>query len=200
MDVRLIASTNRDPEEAVKAGRLRDDLYYRLQASVVQIPPLSERLEDVPLLVEHFIELFNARQMRTVPVTGVEDEAIEAMGRYSWPGNVRELANAIETAFTFSRSQVIRLQDLPASISGSRAPKPAPTERRNPVGTFADAERDLIRGALEATEGNKVHAAKLLKVSARSSMPRSRSTVYSNCRVALEYPVACVHRRHRTVV
>jgi transcriptional regulator with PAS, ATPase and Fis domain len=165
LDVRLIASTNRDPQEAVKAGRLRDDLYYRLQASVIQIPPLRERLEDVPLLVEHFIELFNARQMRAVPVTGVEDEAIEAMRRYSWPGNVRELANAIETAFTFSRSQVIRLQDLPASISGSRAPERAPAGRRSPVGTFADAERDLIRGALEATEGNKVHAAKLLKVS-----------------------------------
>lgn len=165
VDVRLIASTNRDPQEAVKAGRLRDDLYYRLQAGVIRIPPLRERLDDVPLLVEHFIELFNARRMRAVPVTGVEDEAIEAMRRYSWPGNVRELANAIETAFTFSRSQVIRLQDLPASISGSRAPEHALTGARNPVGTFADAERNLIRGALEATEGNKVHAAKLLKIS-----------------------------------
>ena len=165
VDVRLIASTNRDPQEAVKAGRLREDLYYRLQASVIQIPPLRDRLEDVPLLVEHFIELFNTRQMRAVPVTGVEDDAIEAMRRYSWPGNVRELANAIETAFTFSRSQVIRLQDLPPSISGSRPPEHARTERRNPVGTFADAERDLIRGALEATEGNKVQAAALLKIS-----------------------------------
>jgi DNA-binding NtrC family response regulator len=79
--------------------------------------------------------------------------------------NHGSLANAIETAFTFGRSQVIRLQDLPASISGSRVPDPAPTERRNPVRTFADAERDLIHGALEATEGNKVHAAKLLKIS-----------------------------------
>jgi DNA-binding NtrC family response regulator len=87
------------------------------------------------------------------------------MRRYSWPGNVRELANAIETAFTFSRSQVIRLQDLPPSISGSPAAERAPTGRRNPVVTFADAEHDLIRGALEATEGNKVHAAKLLKIS-----------------------------------
>jgi two-component system response regulator AtoC len=165
VDVRLIASTNRDPQEAVKSGRLREDLYYRLQASVIQIPPLRDRLEDVPLLVEHFIELFNARQMRAVPVTGAGDDAIEAMRRYSWPGNVRELANAIETAFTFSRSQVIRLQDLPASISGSRAPERAPAGKRNPVGTFADAERDLIQSALEATEGNKVHAANLLKIS-----------------------------------
>ncbi len=162
VDVRLIASTNRDPQEAVKAGRLRDDLYYRLQANVIQIPPLRERLEDVPLLVEHFIDLFNARQLRAVPVSGVEDEAIELMRRYSWPGNVRELANAIETAFTFSSLQVIRRQDLPASISSSRAPQCA---RENPVGTFADAERDLIRRALESTDGNKVHAANLLNIS-----------------------------------
>jgi transcriptional regulator with PAS, ATPase and Fis domain len=165
VDVRLIASTNRDPQEAVKTGRLRQDLYYRLQASVIQIPPLRERLEDVPLLVEHFIELFNARQMRQVPVTGVEDDAIEAMRRYSWPGNVRELANAIEAAFTFSRSQVIRLQDLPVSISGSLTGERLNVERSNLVGTFADAERSLIGRALEATEGNKVQAAKLLKIS-----------------------------------
>ncbi|MGA7869428.1 MAG: sigma-54 dependent transcriptional regulator [Candidatus Binatus sp.] len=165
VDVRLIASTNREPQEAVEAGRLRDDLYYRLQAGVIHIPPLRERAEDVALLVEHFIELFNARQMRAVPVTGIENEALEAMRRYSWPGNVRELANAIETAFTFSRSPVIRLPDLPASISGLSAGQSAPIGRRIPVGSFADAEQDLIRGALEATEGNKLQAAKLLKIS-----------------------------------
>jgi transcriptional regulator with PAS, ATPase and Fis domain len=165
VDARLIASTNRDPKEAVETGRLRPDLYYRLQAGVIQIPPLRERLDDVALLVEHFIELFNARQMRAVPVTGIEDEAIEAMRRYSWPGNVRELANAIETAFTFSRSPVIRLQDLPASISGSHGAQRAPAASGSAVGTFADAEQALIRGALEATEGNKLQAARLLKIS-----------------------------------
>ncbi len=165
VDVRLIASTNRDPQEEVKAGRLRDDLYYRLQAGVIHIPPLRDRLEDVALLVEHFIELFNARQMRGVQVTGAEDEAIRAMRRYPWPGNVRELANAIETAFTFSRSPVIRLQDLPGSIAGSRAAERAPAVPGKPVGSFADAEHALIRSALEATEGNKVQAAKLLKIS-----------------------------------
>jgi transcriptional regulator with PAS, ATPase and Fis domain len=165
VNVRLIGSTNRNPDEAVKTGRLREDLYYRLQAGVIQIPPLRERLDDVGLLVEHFIELFNARQMRAVPVTGVEEEAMEAMRRYSWPGNVRELANAIETAFTFSTSPVIRLRDLPASIAGSRATEIAPIGAATPVGSFADAEQALIRGALEATEGNKVQAAKLLKIS-----------------------------------
>ena len=165
VDVRLIASTNRDPHKAVEDGRLRPDLYYRLQAGVIQVPPLREHREDVALLVEHLIELFNAREMRTVAVTGVEDEAIEAMRGYSWPGNVRELANAIETAFTFSRSPVIRLEDLPASISGVRAEERAPASAKKAVGTFADAEQALILGALEATEGNKVQAAKLLKIS-----------------------------------
>jgi len=165
VDVRLIASTNRDPHKAVEDGRLRPDLYYRLQAGVIQVPPLREHPEDIGLLVEHFIELFNARQLRAVPVTGVEDEAIEAMRGYSWPGNVRELANAIETAFTFSRSPVIRLQDLPASIGGSRAAEHVPAGGRKIVGTFADAEQALILGALEATEGNKVQAARLLKIS-----------------------------------
>jgi DNA-binding NtrC family response regulator len=83
----------------------------------------------------------------------------------TWLGNVRELANAIETAFMFSRSPVIRLQDLPASISGSRAAERAPTVEINQVGSFADAETALIRGALETTESNKVQAAKLLKIS-----------------------------------
>ena len=123
VDVRLIASTNRDPEEAVKAGRLREDLYYRLQASVIQIPPLRERLEDIPLLVEHFIELFNAKADARSSGHGSRGRSSRGDARYSWPGNVRELANAIEAAFTFGRSQMIRLQDLPASISGSRAPE-----------------------------------------------------------------------------
>lgn len=165
VDVRLVASTNQNPKEAVDAGRLRNDLYYRLQAGVIQIPPLRDRLEDVALLAEHFIELFNARQMRATPVTGIEDEAIDAMRRYSWPGNVRELANTIESAFTFGHSPVIRLQDLPPSISGLHAVERAPNARGLPVGSFADAEQALIRGALEATEGNKLQAAKLLKIS-----------------------------------
>jgi len=165
VEVRLIASTNRDPQEAVKAGQLRQDLYYRLQAGVIHIPPLRDRLEDVPLLVEHFMDLFNARLSRPSPVTGIEDEALQAMRRYTWPGNVRELANAIESAFTFSRSTVIRLQDLPQSISGGYAAPRSPIDRSVPIGTFAETERAIIQRALESTEGNKVQAAKLLKIS-----------------------------------
>ena len=165
VDVRLIASTNRDPQEAVRTGHLRHDLYYRLQASVIQISPLRDHLDDIPILVEHLIELFNAKRIRAVPVAGIDDEALDALRRYSWPGNVRELANAIESAFTFSRSSVIRAQDLPISITGAPPSEPVLSDIAEPVGTFADAERVLIRRALESTGGNKVQTAKLLKIS-----------------------------------
>jgi two-component system, NtrC family, response regulator AtoC len=165
VDVRLIASTNRDPREAVASGQLRQDLYYRLQASVLEIPPLRDRLDDVALLAEHFISLFNQKLMRAVPVAGIADDALEAMKQYSWPGNVRELANAIEGAFTFGHASVIRLDDLPPQINRDRPAAPAAAVPAGIVGTFADAERDLIVRALESTQGNKARAAKLLKIS-----------------------------------
>jgi two-component system, NtrC family, response regulator AtoC len=168
VDVRLIASTNRDPDETVRSGQLRQDLYYRLQAGVIAVPPLRERLDDVPLLVEHFVELFNAKMLRPMPVAGIEPDALDAMRNYSWPGNVRELANAIEGVFTFGRSPTIRLEDLPRAVAAQRVAAPAPygaAASDSKLGSFADAEREIIRRALESTEGNKARAAKLLKIS-----------------------------------
>jgi two-component system response regulator AtoC len=171
VNVRLIASTNRDPEEAVRAGNLRQDLYYRLQAGVLGVPPLREHSDDIPLLVEHFIEYFNEKLQPPTPVLGIEEDALAAMIKYSWPGNVRELSNAIESAFTFGRSPMIRLQDLPAGIAGIRPAKPSlqserPVAEPEPsIGTFAEAESQLIARALKATEGNKVQAAALLQIS-----------------------------------
>ena len=164
VDVRLIASTNRNPEEAVKSGQLRQDLYYRLQAGVLHVPPLRERPDDLPLLIDHFITLFNEKLKPRTPVHGVENDAMEAMRAYEWPGNVRELSNAIESAFTFGRSPTIRLEHLPPAISGTtlgNSAKPANDE----VGSFAEAERDLIARALETTSGNKLAASRLLKIS-----------------------------------
>jgi transcriptional regulator with PAS, ATPase and Fis domain len=165
VETRVVASTNRDPIEAVGSGQLRKDLYYRLQAGVINIPPLRERLEDIPILVEHFIDLFNARHARPTPVTGIEEKALEAMRRYEWPGNVRELANAIESAFTFGHSHLICLQDLPPVLAGSHAVEQRSRSFDGPIGSFADSEREIIQRALESTEGNKVQAAKLLKIS-----------------------------------
>ncbi len=171
VNVRLVASTNRDPEEAVRVGNLRQDLYYRLQAGVLSVPPLREHSDDIPLLVEHFIEYFNEKLRPRIPVRGIEEDALEAMTKCSWPGNVRELSNAMESAFTFGGSLMIRLQDLPAGIAGSQSAKPSlQSERPTPepersIGTFADAERELIARALKATAGNKVQAASMLRIS-----------------------------------
>ena len=87
----------------MRSGQLRQDLYYRLQANTIQLPALRQRRDDIPLLVEHFIDLFNQRHRRRIPVTGISEEALAAMGRYDWPGNVRELSNAIE-AHSLSRT------------------------------------------------------------------------------------------------
>jgi DNA-binding NtrC family response regulator len=171
VNVRLIASTNRDSEEAVRTGDLRADLYYRLQASVLQVPPLRERREDIPSLVAHFIAFFNEKHRPSVIVRGIERDALAAMEHYQWPGNVRELSNAVEGAFTFGRSPMIRLQDLPRGVAeshnadGSGPPDLSLQAPAVPVGSFAEAERDLIARALESTSGNKVAAAALLRIS-----------------------------------
>ncbi len=186
-DVRVIASTNRDPQAASRSGQLREDLYYRLEVNVIEVPPLRERLADIPLLVEHFIALFNRRLARATPVAGVEAQALEAMRRYSWPGNVRELSNAIESAFTFGTSDTIRLADLPAAVSGAagltevvQGSAPAQSAQHHSAGdgggslSFADTERDLIHRALAATGGNKYRAAKLLGISRKRLYARLR--------------------------
>jgi two-component system response regulator AtoC len=180
-DVRVIASTNRDPQAAVREGNLREDLYYRLQVNLIEVPPLRERLADVPLLAGHFIALFNRLIMRTAPITGIEPQALEAMSRYNWPGNVRELSNAIESAFTFGPADTIRLADLPSAVA-ARAETPPSAPQSVPPGeagntatlSFTDTERDLIRRALASTGGNKLRAAKLLGISRKRLYARLR--------------------------
>src|SRR5581483_1801255 len=171
VNVRLIASTNRDPKAAVASGNLRDDLYYRLQASVLTIPALRDRREDIPLLVDHFIAMFAERFGREVG--GIERRALEAICNYSWPGNVRELSNTIEAAFTFGRGALIEFGDLPSSITSAMEQDTPVTKGETPdcprsgghVPSFAEAERDLIKHALVTTNGNKVAAAELLGIS-----------------------------------
>ena len=173
VNVRLVASTNRDPEEAVRAGSLRQDLYYRLQAGVLNVAPLRERSDDIALLVDHFIEYFNEKLQPRIAVRAIEENAIVAMTEYSWPGNVRELSNAVEGAFTFGRSSMIRLQDLPVNVVRSRLERTPPTTDEAPqestsslpVGSFAKAESEIIARALKSTDGNKVAAAALLRIS-----------------------------------
>jgi transcriptional regulator with PAS, ATPase and Fis domain len=171
VDVRVIASTNREPQAAVADGHLRQDLYYRLQAAVITVPPLRERLDDIPRLVQYFIVSLQQGLGRSVE--GIEQRALDVLSKYSWPGNVRELSNAVEGAFTFGRDQLILLSDLLPGITAigtaqvklamrqvqaDRPPTPA-------TATFAETERALIARALQNNKGNKVHAAAELKIS-----------------------------------
>lgn len=161
--VRLIASTNRDPEEVMNKGLLRRDLYYRLSANVLTTPPLRERLEDVSLLVDHFIALFNQKLARVPPVQGIDPRALELLLHHPWPGNVRELAGAIESAFTFGRSPTITVEDLPATITGAK--RSARTAAAAPLVSMAEAERDLIQRTLDSSKQNKTRAAQMLGIS-----------------------------------
>jgi two-component system response regulator AtoC len=187
VDVRLVASTNRRPDEAVRMGLLRQDLYYRLQAGVIEVPALRERREDIPLLVNHFIRLFNTKAVRSAPVTGINADAMARLLRYSWPGNVRELSNAIESAITFGRGERIGLDDLPSAIrqnepvivvreADSQPEEGASSLVRSQASsapkTFAESERELIVRTLRITGNNKTYAAELLRISRKKLYAR----------------------------
>ena len=163
-DVRLVAATNSNLEAMLATGRFREDLYYRLNVVRVQLPPLRERREDIPLLVEHFIALYRQRNNRHVE--GISRGALELLTRYHWPGNVRELEHVIERAIVLAEGPVIRPRDLPERISGARVAVP---EVRVPLGTtLKEIERRVIEQALAHTGGDKTAAAALLGIGRRT--------------------------------
>jgi two-component system, NtrC family, response regulator AtoC len=161
VDVRLIAATNRDLEAEVRTGTFRADLFYRLNVVHIEMPPLRAHPEDIPLLVEHFLQSFS-RQYRVSPKR-VTAEALERLTAYAWPGNIRELQNLIERAFALSTAETITLEDLPPAVAGWVAPEVA-TEDEGELPTLGDAERRLIAGALRRSGGNKKEAARLLGI------------------------------------
>jgi transcriptional regulator with PAS, ATPase and Fis domain len=118
VDVRLVAATHADLPRLIKSGHVREDLYYRLNVFTVSIPPLRQRMEDIPLLVDHFIAHFNSRMARKL--TGIAREALQILMSYSWPGNIRELRNVIERAFVVERSDQIGAASLPADLASAR--------------------------------------------------------------------------------
>jgi len=161
VDVRLIAATNRDLEGEVRAGRFRQDLYYRLNVVHVALPPLRDRPEDIPLLAEHLLQRFS-RAYQVAPKR-LAAEAMERLKVYAWPGNVRELQNAIERAFALSAADTITLDDLPAAVRGLPSPD-APALDLSDVPTLEEAERRLVAAALRRSGGNKNEAARLLGI------------------------------------
>ena len=164
VDVRIIAATNRDLEEEMRLGNFREDLYYRLNVVNIQIPPLRDRREDVPLLAEHFLSRYREKNRREI--LGFSSEAVRALNAYSWPGNVRELENVIERAVVLDRDGVIDTDDIPDHIVET------PEEARAltiPLGTSLDEiERRVIHETLRMTNGDKKLAAKLLGIATRT--------------------------------
>jgi two-component system response regulator HydG len=159
VDVRVLASTNRNLKEAIRTGEFREDLYYRLNVIEINLPPLRERYEDIPLLINHFCEVFQKSYEKNI--SGVSDEVMQAFMNHAWPGNVRELEHAIERAFVLCRDQTIQLEHIPSDI---RDYTPAHINKRLPEDSNND-DPEAIRQALEKTDWNISKAARLLGIS-----------------------------------
>jgi DNA-binding NtrC family response regulator len=164
VDVRVIAATNRDLAAEVKAGRFREDLYYRLNVVALEMPALRERIGDIPELVRFFIERYAPQSGKTID--GATPEALELLMAHTWPGNVRELENAIERATVMTTSSLIEPRHLPATVKpAARGPAGAP---EIPGATMAELERYAILTTLEATGGSTTKAAEILGISPRT--------------------------------
>jgi two-component system response regulator AtoC len=168
VDVRIIAATHRDLTADVKAGRFREDLFYRIHVLSIHIPPLRDRREDVSLLIDHFVTRNNARLGTNI--RGVSNEARKLLLEYSWPGNVRELENTIERAMVLAESDVLQLGDLPERIRDALDPVQVhlASGELSVKKTTAAIEQILIRRALQKTKGNRTRAADLLEISHRA--------------------------------
>ena len=156
-DVRIIAATHRDLSAMVRRGEFRQDLYYRLNVACLRVPPLRDRKEDIPELVEQALR--DLAQVYDEPIKPISIAALDALVAYDWPGNVRELLNAIEHALVFASGDAVEIEDLPESIR----PAVLPLNGHQSL-TFADAERQIIASALRSSNGNQSQAAKTLGI------------------------------------
>jgi len=168
ISVRVLAATNESLHKKILTGGFREDLYYRLAVIPIEMPPLRERLDDIPLLALHFIQKI-ADQNQT-PAAKIQPEALEALGGYLWPGNVRELENAIERACALCDDSLICLGDLPAQVVRRVPPPVGETPAKLPVGQSLDSfikdlERRFIEETIRLNEGSRDRAAKMLDIS-----------------------------------
>lgn len=159
VDVRLVAATNRNLEEEVKAGRFREDLFYRLNVVRIPMPPLRERKDDIPLLLHAFLREFNIENQKNI--TGFDNRAKSAILKYSWPGNIRELKNCVESAVVMCNGDEIKIEDLPASVREKGEEKAITI----PIGmSLEEAEMVIIQENLAACNGNKSKCAEVLGI------------------------------------
>ena len=166
VDARVVAATNRDLEDEVRAGRFREDLYFRLNVVTVRLPPLRERRSDVRILAQHFLAKYAAREKREL--LGVAPEAIDALERYAWPGTVRELENAIERSLALSKEGVLLPSDLPPEIAHGSSPLAPPPNLIDDRPQLAELERRYMELILRETGGNKKRAAEILGIDRRT--------------------------------
>jgi DNA-binding NtrC family response regulator len=167
VDVRVIAATNRDLRAMVADGRFRDDLYYRLNVLSIDVPPLRERREDIPVLIDYFLKKHTRNTSRLV--RGLTSETKKLMLDYGWPGNVRQLESAIERAILLCESDLITIDDLPLEVRQEASPAAQGAFKLPPEGiSFEDVERDLIMQAMEQTDYNITKSAKLLGLTFRT--------------------------------
>jgi len=164
-DIRLISSTNRDPRTCVNDGRLREDLFYRLSVVQVTLPPLRERAADIPLLAEHFVQVYSTQIKKRI--RGIDPEAMDGLRGYRWPGNIRELENVIERAIIMAdENGRIELKDLPADIVGGHA------ERPKAMDEVRQLEREILIRALRECDWNRSQAARRLGIGRRTLYDR----------------------------
>ena len=169
VDVRLVAATNTDLEAEIASGRFMNDLLYRIEVIPIRVPPLRERMEDIPLLVGHFVAQYARRYLRAME--GVSPEAMRALMDYHWPGNIRELKNCLARAVILSKKSYLALEDLPRKITqqrpytAERSGTEMPEDPASLGPTLKDVETDLIISTLKRCNGNKTLAAKVLGIS-----------------------------------
>jgi DNA-binding NtrC family response regulator len=168
VDVRVLAATNKDPEQAVASGGLRQDLFFRLNVFHIHLPPLREHKEDIPLLAEHILRDVNIKHGKNV--RGIGAEVLDIFMSHTWPGNIRELRNVLERAAIMSEKDLVSRSSLPGEFGKVTAKSPGDLSTiRFPIGTTVDAmERELILQTLQATGNNKTRAAELLGVSLKT--------------------------------
>ena len=166
VDVRVIAATNQDLSQALKEKRFREDLYYRLNVFPIQLPPLRERKEDIPILIDNFLADANLRLGTSI--TGVSRDALEPLLRYHWPGNIRELKNIMERAATMAEGEFITSKVITLSFAGPKSGLALPELPASLGETIEEVERQLIIGALQKTGGIQVEAAKLLGITEKN--------------------------------
>ena len=163
VDVRLIAATNKILEDEMKEGRFREDLYYRLNVVHIFVPPLRERREDIPLLVDYFLKEFSKENNKEIK--SIESKAKNAIYNYNWPGNIREMRNSIESAVVMSENGIIHFEDLPSQLKDQENEKII----KIPLGSsMAQAEKQIILETLHSVGNNKVKASNVLKIGRRT--------------------------------